>query len=77
MGPNLAFSVGPYPNSALSAGQFAVIAVVVVLSLSVWLILAFAAAREPRHRDAAGQTALPQQPPAQEKEREQPERKAA
>jgi len=73
----LPLSVGPYPNSALSAGQLAIIAVVAVLSLAVWLILVFAADREPRHRGTAGLRSLPQQPRAQEQEHEQPERKAA
>lgn len=77
MYPYLALSVSPYPNSALSAGQLAIIAIVPVLSLAVWLILVFVADREPRRRGAAGTTSLPQQPRAQEQEREQPERKAA
>jgi hypothetical protein len=76
MYPYLA-SVSPYPNSALSAGELAVIAVVPVLLLALWLILVFVADREPRHRGAAGTGPLPQQPPVQEQEREQPERKAA
>jgi len=77
MYPYLA-SVSPYPNSGLSAGQLALIAVIPVLLLASWLILVFAADREPRHRGAAGATSLPQQQPrAQEPEREQPERKAA
>jgi hypothetical protein len=70
-------SVSPYPNSALSAGQLAIIAIVPVLALAAWLILVFAADRQPRHRGAAGTGALPQQPGAQEQERERPERKAA
>jgi hypothetical protein len=77
MYPYPALSVSPYPNSALSAWQLAIIAAVAVLSLAAWLIFVFVAAREPRHRGAAGITSLPQQPPAQEQEREQPERKAA
>ena len=77
MYPYLALSVSPYPNSALSAGQLAIIAVVPVLSLAAWLIVVFVADREPRHRGAAGTTSLPQQPRAPEHEREQPERKAA
>jgi len=77
MYPYLALSVSPYPNSALSAGQLAVIAIVPVLSLAAWLILVFVADRQPRHRRAAGTTSLPEQPRAQEQEREQPERKAA
>ncbi len=36
-----------YPNSALSAGQLAVMAVVVAVSLAAWLILVFLAARQP------------------------------
>jgi len=55
MYPYLALSVSPYPNSALSAGQLAIIAVVPVLSLAAWLIAVFAAnrgaaARPERHR---------------------------
>jgi hypothetical protein len=64
-------------NSALSAGQFVIIAVVPVLLLAAWLISVFVADREPRHRGAAAATSQPQQPRAQEKEREQPERRAA
>jgi hypothetical protein len=53
-----------YPNSALSAGQLAIIAVVATLSLAVWLTSVFVAAREPRHRGSnAGMTSLPQHPP--------------
>jgi hypothetical protein len=77
MYPYLALSVSPYPNSALSAGELAIIAIVPVLSLAAWLILVFVADRQPRHRRAAGTTSLPEQPHAQEQEREQPERKAA
>ena len=77
MYPYLEFSIGPYPNSALSAGQLAIIAVVPVLSLAAWLIAVFVANREPRRRGAAGTTSLSQQPRAQEQEREQPEGKAA
>jgi len=77
MYPYLA-SVSPYPNSALSAGQLAIIAIVPVLLLAAWLIFVFVADRGPRHRGAAGTTSLPQLPSAQEQEREQqPERKAA
>jgi hypothetical protein len=73
----LLLSVSPYPNSALSAGELAIMAVVPVLALAAWLILVFAADRQPRHRTAAGATPLPRQPGAQEQEREQSERKAA
>ena len=76
MYPYLA-SVSPYPNSALSAGQLAVIAIVPVLLLAAWLIFVFAADRGPRYRGAAGTTSLPQQPRPPELEREQPEHKAA
>ena len=80
MYPYLA-SVSPYPNSALSAGQLALIAVVPVLALAAWLILVFVADRGPRHRAAAGITSVPQQPGVQEQQQEQeheePERKAA
>ena len=77
MYPYLALSIGPYPNSALSAGQLAIIAVVPVLSLAAWLIVMFVADREPLHSDAAGTTSSQPQPHAPEREREQPERKAA
>ncbi len=42
-----------YPDSALSAGQLAVMAVVVAVSLAVWLILVFLAARQPHGTSAA------------------------
>ena len=77
MYPYLLLSVSPYPNSALSAWQLAIIAVVAVLSLSAWLILVFAADRQPRHGTAAETPSLPQHPGTQEHEPEQPERKAA
>ena len=70
-------SVSPYPDSALSAGQLAIIAIVPVLMLAAWLVLMFAADRQPRHRGAAGTTPLPRQLPAGEKEREEPAHKAA
>ena len=66
-----------YPNSALTAGQLALIAVVAVVCLAVWIGGVFVAAREPRRAGAAGTTSLPQQPQAQEQNREEPERKAA
>jgi hypothetical protein len=63
-----------YPNSALSAGQLAIIAVVPVLCLAFWLIGVFVAAREPRRRESgAGMASLPQQPADMDK----PLRKAA
>jgi len=77
MYPYLMLSVSPYPNSAISAGELAIIAVVPVLALAVWLISVFIAAFEKRHRGAATTTSLPQQPRVREEEREEPERKAA
>ena len=63
-----------YPNSALSAGQLAIIVVVPVLCLAFWLIGVFVAAREPRRRDSgAGMTSLPQHPA----DTDEPLRKAA
>jgi hypothetical protein len=63
-----------YPNSALSAGQLAIIAVVAMLCLAIWIGGVFIAAREPRHRASnAWMTSLPQDPPGVE----EPERKAA
>jgi len=59
-----------YPNSALSAGQLALIAVVAVLCLAVWLASVFVAAREPRHRaSSAGTASLPQTPAVTDVER--------
>ncbi len=77
MYPYLVLSVSPYPNSALSAGELAIIAVVPVLTLAVWLISVFVAAREPRRHGAAEITSLPQRPPAQELQGAEPEQKAA
>ena len=52
-----------YPNSALSAGQLALIAIVPVLCLAAWLIGVFVAARDPRRRETgAGTASLPQHP---------------
>jgi hypothetical protein len=63
-----------YPNSALSAGQLAIIAVVAMLCLAIWIGGVFIAAREPRHRGSnAGMTSLPQDSSGME----EPERKAA
>jgi hypothetical protein len=42
-----------YPDSALSAGQLAIMAVVVAISLAAWLIAVFLAARQPRSTSAA------------------------
>lgn len=50
-----------YPNSALSAGQLAVMAVVVVLSLAAWLIAVALAARQPRGTSAEVNTGPPEE----------------
>jgi len=42
-----------YPDSALSAGPLAIMAVAAVVSMAAWLILVFLAAREPRGVSAA------------------------
>jgi len=63
-----------YPNSALSAGQLALIAVVAVVCLAIWLGSVFVAAREPRRRESSAGTASAPQRPAVTKEAE---RKAA
>lgn len=63
-----------YPNSALSAGQLAIIAVVAVLCLAIWIGGVFVAAREPRRRDSGARSAsLPDHPAATD----EPRRKAA
>jgi hypothetical protein len=63
MGAGSREETGMYPNSALSAGQLAAIAVVAVVCLAIWLGGVFVAAREPRHRDsAAAGESLPQRP---------------
>jgi hypothetical protein len=51
-----------YPNSALSAGQLAIIAVVAIVCLAIWIGGVFVAAREPRRRDSGAGTASPQHP---------------
>jgi hypothetical protein len=63
-----------YPNSALSAGQLALIAVVAAVCLAIWIGGVFVAAREPRRRESdAGTVSLPQRPGATD----EPGRKAA
>ena len=42
------------PNSALSAWQLTIMAVVIVASLAAWLIAIYLADREPRRHDRAG-----------------------
>jgi hypothetical protein len=68
-----------YPNSALSAGELALIAVVPVLCLAIWLIGVFVAARDPRRRDSGtGTASLPQHPAEQHPaDMDEPQRKAA
>lgn len=51
-----------YPNSALSAGQLVLIAVVAVVCLAIWLGSVFIAARPPRRASNAGIASLPQNP---------------
>ena len=80
MHPYQVLSAGPYPNSSLSAGQIADLAVYQEMSMEPTLILEIVAAREPRHADTAetAETAsLPQQPGTRELEHERPERTAA
>jgi hypothetical protein len=45
-----------YPNSALSAWQLAIMAVVAVTTLAIWLTAVYLAAREPRNGDRAATT---------------------
>jgi hypothetical protein len=66
-----------YPNSALSAVQLTIIAVVAVLALAIWITGVFVAAREPRRRDSGARTASTPQQPAEIEEIEEPVRKAA
>ena len=77
MYPYSLLSIGPYPNSALSAGHLAIIVVIPVLALAIWLIGVFVAAREPRHPGAVGTTSLGQLPQAREQKHAEPERRAA
>ena len=50
-----------YPNSALSAGELAIIAVVAIVSLAIWIGGVFVAAREPRRRESnAATVSLPE-----------------
>jgi hypothetical protein len=62
-----------YPNSALSAGQLALIAVVATVCLAIWIGSVFIAGREPRRESGAGTASLPQHPAATD----ELERKAA
>ena len=51
-----------YPNSDLSAGTLAIIAVVTMACLVIWIAGVFVAARPPRRDRAAATTSLPQRP---------------
>ncbi len=51
-----------YPNSDLSAGTLAIIAVVAVACLVIWIGGVFVAARQPRRERTAATTSLPQRP---------------
>ena len=62
-----------YPNSALSAGQLALIAVVAAVCLAIWIGGVFVAAREPRRESSAGTASLPQRPAVTD----EPQRRAA
>ena len=53
------FYASAYPNSDLSAGALAAIAVVMTAVLAFWLIMVFLAAREPRKRPATPVAAAP------------------
>jgi hypothetical protein len=59
-----------YPNSALSAWQLAIIAVVAVAALAGWLVAIFLAAREPRGHDLAVAGSSPESATAGTGERE-------
>jgi hypothetical protein len=62
-----------YPNSALSVGQLALIAVVAIVCLAIWISGVFIAAREPHRASSAGTASLPQNPAAPD----EPQRQAA
>jgi hypothetical protein len=51
-----------YPNSDLSAGTLAIIAVVTMACLVIWIAGVFVAARQPRRDRSAATTSLPQRP---------------
>jgi hypothetical protein len=73
MGSRIPEETTMYPNSALSAGQLALIAVVAAFCLAIWITSVFIAAREPRRDSSAGTKTLPQRPA----DAEEPQRKAA
>jgi hypothetical protein len=59
-----------YPNSALSAWQLAIVAVVPLAALVGWLTAIFLAAREPRGHDLAAARSPAESAPAVAGERE-------
>lgn len=63
-----------YPNSALTAWQFAAMIIVVLAGLAAWLTAVYLAAREPRSH--AGEAGLAHTP-ASHHEDKQPESRAA
>lgn len=63
-----------YPNSALTAWQFAAMIIVVLAGLAAWLTAVYLAAREPRRH--AGEAGLAHTP-AGDHEEKQPESRAA
>ena len=65
-----------YPNSAISAGEMAIMAVVVVACLAIWIASVFIASRPPR-RDRAVATSVGQRPAVTDVGTQAPERKAA
>jgi hypothetical protein len=53
------FYASAYPNSDISAGAMAAIAIVMVAALACWLVMVYVAAREPRKPRPTGQQAEP------------------
>lgn len=51
-----------YPNSAISAGEMTIIAVVMVACLAVWIVSVYIAARPPRRQHQAVSMSLGQSP---------------
>jgi len=66
-----------YPNSNISAGEMAIIAVVVALCLAAWIGSVFIAARQPRRQQNAAAAPLGQAPASTGPAAEAPERRAA
>jgi hypothetical protein len=57
--PYASFYASAYPNSDISAGAMAAIAIVMVAVLACWLVMVYVAAREPRKPRLTGQQAEP------------------